>query len=44
MATAAGLRGSITPGPKALRNKSYPVAEILDVLSEYNKRLFPRTC
>jgi hypothetical protein len=26
-----------TPGPRALRNKTYPLAEILDALTEYNR-------
>jgi transcription elongation factor Elf1 len=26
-----------TPGPRALRNKTYPLSEILDALTEYNR-------
>ena len=26
-----------TPGPRALRNKTYPFGEILDALTEYNR-------
>jgi transposase-like protein len=33
----AGCGRTFTPGPRALRNKTYPVHEILDALTAYNR-------